>query len=30
VSAPAFRLVATEKHDSWGKPVIGETWDLEL
>jgi DNA-binding MarR family transcriptional regulator/N-acetylglutamate synthase-like GNAT family acetyltransferase len=25
-----FKLVATEKHNSWGKPVVGETWDLEL
>lgn len=25
-----FKLVATEKHKSWGKPVVGETWDLEL
>jgi DNA-binding MarR family transcriptional regulator/N-acetylglutamate synthase-like GNAT family acetyltransferase len=25
-----FKLVSTEKHNSWGKPVVGETWDLEL
>ena len=25
-----FKLVATHKHESWGKPVVGETWDLEL
>lgn len=25
-----FKLVATEKHNSWGKPVVGETWELEL
>jgi hypothetical protein len=23
-----FKLVASEKHNSWGKPVVGETWDL--
>jgi len=25
-----FELVASKKHRSWGKPVVGETWDLEL
>jgi DNA-binding MarR family transcriptional regulator/GNAT superfamily N-acetyltransferase len=25
-----FRLVATQKHDSWGKQVVGETWNLKL
>lgn len=25
-----FELVATEKHNSWGKAVVGETWDLHL
>jgi DNA-binding MarR family transcriptional regulator/GNAT superfamily N-acetyltransferase len=25
-----FRLMRTEKHRSWGRPVISEHWDLEL
>jgi len=25
-----FRLMRSEKHKSWGKPVISEHWDLEL
>jgi DNA-binding MarR family transcriptional regulator/GNAT superfamily N-acetyltransferase len=25
-----FRLVRSERHRSWGKPVISEHWDLEL
>src|SRR6185312_10267980 len=25
-----FKLTRTEPHTSWGKPVIGEHWDLEL
>jgi DNA-binding MarR family transcriptional regulator/GNAT superfamily N-acetyltransferase len=25
-----FKLVATEKHKTWGKPVVSETWDLLL
>jgi DNA-binding MarR family transcriptional regulator/GNAT superfamily N-acetyltransferase len=25
-----FKLVATQKHKTWGKEVVGETWDLEL
>jgi len=25
-----FRLMRSEPHDSWGKPVISEHWDLEL
>jgi DNA-binding MarR family transcriptional regulator/N-acetylglutamate synthase-like GNAT family acetyltransferase len=25
-----FQLTRTEPHTSWGKPVIGEHWDLEL
>ncbi len=25
-----FKLISTEKHNSWGKPVVGETWDLDL
>lgn len=25
-----FKLVETEKHRTWGKPVVGETWDLLL
>jgi DNA-binding MarR family transcriptional regulator/GNAT superfamily N-acetyltransferase len=25
-----FKLVASQKHNSWGRRVIGETWDLAL
>ena len=25
-----FKLVESKPHNSWGKEVIGETWDLEL
>ena len=25
-----FKLVREEPHESWGKPVVGEHWDLEL
>jgi DNA-binding MarR family transcriptional regulator/GNAT superfamily N-acetyltransferase len=25
-----FRLMRTERHNSWGRPVISEYWDLEL
>jgi DNA-binding MarR family transcriptional regulator/N-acetylglutamate synthase-like GNAT family acetyltransferase len=25
-----FKLVASQKHNSWGRQVIGETWDLAL
>ncbi len=25
-----FKLMRTEPHESWGKPVIGEHWDLAL
>jgi DNA-binding MarR family transcriptional regulator/GNAT superfamily N-acetyltransferase len=25
-----FRLVASKKHDEFGKELVGETWDLEL
>lgn len=25
-----FKLVASQKHNSWGKEVVGETWDLAL
>jgi DNA-binding MarR family transcriptional regulator/GNAT superfamily N-acetyltransferase len=25
-----FKLVRSEEHDSWGQPVIGEHWDLDL
>jgi len=25
-----FRLMRTERHRSWGKPVVSEHWDLEL
>jgi DNA-binding MarR family transcriptional regulator/GNAT superfamily N-acetyltransferase len=25
-----FRLMRTERHKSWGRPVISEHWDLEL
>ena len=25
-----FKLTGTEKHRSWGKPVVSEFWDLEL
>jgi DNA-binding MarR family transcriptional regulator/GNAT superfamily N-acetyltransferase len=25
-----FKLTRTEPHNSWGRPVVGEHWDLEL
>ena len=25
-----FRLTRTDKHESWGRPVVSEYWDLEL
>lgn len=25
-----FKLIASEQHNSWGKPVVGETWELAL
>jgi DNA-binding MarR family transcriptional regulator/GNAT superfamily N-acetyltransferase len=25
-----FRLMRTERHNSWGRPVVSEHWDLEL
>ena len=25
-----FTLTRTEEHDSWGKPVVGEHWDMSL
>jgi DNA-binding MarR family transcriptional regulator/GNAT superfamily N-acetyltransferase len=25
-----FRLMRTERHSSWGRPVVSEHWDLEL
>jgi DNA-binding MarR family transcriptional regulator/GNAT superfamily N-acetyltransferase len=25
-----FKLVRTERHNSWGRPVVSEHWDLEL
>jgi GNAT superfamily N-acetyltransferase len=25
-----FRLMRTERHKSWGRPVVSEHWDLEL
>lgn len=25
-----FRLVRSERHNSWGRPVVSEYWDLEL
>jgi DNA-binding MarR family transcriptional regulator/GNAT superfamily N-acetyltransferase len=25
-----FKLTRTERHDSWGQPVVSEYWDLEL
>jgi GNAT superfamily N-acetyltransferase len=25
-----FKLVRTDRHNSWGRPVVGEYWDLEL
>ena len=25
-----FKLVRSERHKSWGPPVISEYWDLEL
>ncbi len=25
-----FRLMGSEKHESWGQPVVSEFWDLEL
>ncbi len=30
IRKPAFRLMRSEKHRSWGRPVISEHWDLEL
>ena len=28
--AAGFQLVDEAKHDSWGKPLISQTWELEL
>ena len=25
-----FKLVRSERHRSWGRPVVSEHWDLEL
>ena len=25
-----FKLMRSEKHQSWGQPVVSEHWDLEL
>jgi hypothetical protein len=25
-----FTLTRTERHKSWGRPVVSEFWDLEL
>jgi hypothetical protein len=25
-----FRLMRTERHKSWGPPVVSEHWDLQL
>ena len=25
-----FKLMRTERHKSWGRPVVSEYWDLEL
>ena len=25
-----FKLMRTEKHRNWGRPVVSEHWDLEL
>ena len=25
-----FKLMRTERHKSWGRPVVSEHWDLEL
>jgi DNA-binding MarR family transcriptional regulator/GNAT superfamily N-acetyltransferase len=29
-AAAGFRLMRSEKHNSWGKPVVSEHWDLTL
>jgi hypothetical protein len=28
--ATGFRLVEEEAHDSWGKPLTSQTWELDL
>ena len=28
--AAGFHLVDEEKHDSWGKPLVSQTWELDL
>jgi hypothetical protein len=27
---PSFRLVRSERHKSWSRPVISEHWELDL